>query len=389
MHPRIVYVVPLLDLDTEQHFYNLYDLLGRVSQHADLEVIAEKGERNASIPGVERVVVQRFTMPLLRALELFFLIARAVWSGRDRIYVHYSTYGGLAGLLCRFLFGARVFYWNCEENAGHWRPSRSRLDLATMKARLLIEWPTGLVIRLVDRLVTGTPRMATYYQRVYGIGPRRTRVMPNSVDPARFHPATTADEPELAARARELEIPPDAEVALFVHRLSPRKGSRDLPDLMERLARRRPQLFWLIAGDGPDRAWLEGEIRSRGLGARVRILGNVPNRGVSVYYRLSRVLVMPSRQEGFPRVLIEAMASGLPFVATAVGGVEEVAGELACDETLAARGNIEQVADLVERVLADEDLAARLAAEGIDRARCYTPERVVKRFLEITRERLS
>ena len=65
-------------------------------------------------------------------------------------------------------------------------------------------------------------------------------------------------------------------------------------------------------------------IIQRNLGERIKLLGAVPNRDILKYFIAADVFLMPSREEGFPRVLIEAMAAGLPYVASDIGGVREI-----------------------------------------------------------------
>src|SRR6266852_6782237 len=78
----------------------------------------------------------------------------------------------------------------------------------------------------------------------------------------------------------------------------------------------------VIVGDGPEREPLEAAAASLGLSDRVVFTGQVNN--VQVYFAAADVLVNPSHSEGSPYVLLEAMAAGLPIVATAVGGVPEM-----------------------------------------------------------------
>ena len=134
--------------------------------------------------------------------------------------------------------------------------------------------------------------------------------IPNGVDTHRFSPAVK-------------RAPHDGPVELlFVGRLARQKG---LDVLIEALAQ-LPDAAWRlrIAGDGPERAPLESLARRRGLAARVVFHGWAQRDELPELYRSSDVFVFPSNDEGMPNVLLEALACGLPVVATRVAGNEQL-----------------------------------------------------------------
>lgn len=115
-------------------------------------------------------------------------------------------------------------------------------------------------------------------------------------------------------------VPPGHLVAGFVGRLEPQKGADLLVEAVIELHARRVPVHTLIAGDGPLRAALGARVEAAGCAQAVTWLGEVDGRGLMTALD---VLVMPSRYEGFPYVLLEALHAGLPVVCTPVGGVEE------------------------------------------------------------------
>src|SRR5262249_60029896 len=91
------------------------------------------------------------------------------------------------------------------------------------------------------------------------------------------------------------------------------------------LAAEDPSVRFVIAGDGALRAFLESEIARAGLGEKFRLLGFVDD--VPGFLNELDVFVLSSRFEGFPVALVEALASGRPCIATAIGGIREMVGE--------------------------------------------------------------
>jgi glycosyltransferase involved in cell wall biosynthesis len=157
---------------------------------------------------------------------------------------------------------------------------------------------------------------------------------------------------------------------LSVGRLETEKNPLMLADVLERLDGGDWRL--LICGEGP----LEGELRARlrelGVEDRTEFLGYMPiHDGLMDRYRAADAFLHVSWTEGMPQVLLEAFASATPVVATAVGGVSEVAGDAAL---LIPPGDPDAAARALERFAADPELRRRLVAAGIDRLRGQTLE---------------
>jgi glycosyltransferase involved in cell wall biosynthesis len=103
------------------------------------------------------------------------------------------------------------------------------------------------------------------------------------------------------------------------------KGFDEVLDLLPRLVERYPDLVYIIAGTGPDAERLKDRARALGVAGHVRFTGYVPEETKADYFRLADAYIMPSRGEGFGFVILEAMACGVPAVASTVdGGFEAV-----------------------------------------------------------------
>jgi glycosyltransferase involved in cell wall biosynthesis len=155
-----------------------------------------------------------------------------------------------------------------------------------------------------------------------GVPDARIRTVGNGVDSARFQPVARS-----AAR-RTLEIPEDARVLITVGGLVERKGFHRVIACLPSLLQEFPTLYYLAVGSaGPEgdySAVLQAQIRKLGLTERVRFLGGLPPDRVCTALSAADVFVLSTRNEGWANVLLEAMACGLPVVATDVGGNAEV-----------------------------------------------------------------
>ena len=128
---------------------------------------------------------------------------------------------------------------------------------------------------------------------------------------------------EAAARVRaELQLPATARVILTVARLSRQKGHDVLLEAIPDVAARHPDAVWVWAGDGEDRASLRERIERAGLGSRVRVLGHRDD--ARELLLAADLFVLPSRAEGMPLALLEAMAAATPVIATSIGPMREL-----------------------------------------------------------------
>jgi glycosyltransferase involved in cell wall biosynthesis len=157
---------------------------------------------------------------------------------------------------------------------------------------------------------------------------------------------------------------------LTVGRIEPEKDPALLVETLAGLERADPGRFTVTwAGDGKLRDELEAEARRAGLGATVRLPGFVPfGPRLRALYDEADAYVHVAKTEGVPGVICEAMALGLPIVATDVGGIRAATGDGAA-AILVAPGDAEGLAAAIGRLAAEPDLRRRLAAAGLALAR--------------------
>ncbi len=309
------------------------------------------------------VTVQRYTWAPMRAIENLWLITRARLSGTRTFYIHYSYLSAITAGLATKIFGGEVLYWNAGMP---WLYKRSWRE----------EWYQHLAFRLIDTLVTGAQALVSGYSRLYNLKTDQVVVIPNWIDEA----ACVHDRSVRAEVLREYNIPTEAKVLLFVHKLSKRKGALILPELMTHLS--DPMVHLLVAGNGPLFGALETAANAPGLSGRAHLLGSVPRSVVKNLYQAADVFVMPSEEEGSPHSLIEAMASKLPFVAFDVGGVAETATEVLSPYVVPA-GAVQAMASKISQLLSDSEEYVRvqhLEAEVIVR---YQKPVVVAQFKKL------
>ncbi len=193
--------------------------------------------------------------------------------------------------------------------------------------------------------------------------PRRgITVVPNGADASVFMPRDARE-----ARTR-LGLDPDAPTIAFVGKLVPRKGVDDLIEAMGMLACRpqgAPAL--VMAGIGELRESLGARAAKLGVADRITWLGKVSHDDVGWVMSAGDVFVLPSLSEGLPTVVCEAMACGLPVVATAVDGTPEIVDDPATG-LLVQPNDPNGLAEALGRLLDDADLRAAMGVEALRRS---------------------
>jgi len=223
----------------------------------------------------------------------------------------------------------------------------SGIRVAERRSRFRL-WLDRVTERWVTRHVCVSRGVAEFSADVGGLSRRKLHVIPNGVDFERFATAAPAD-------LSEFGIPSGDSTILFVGRLDPQKGTMSLLEAFGALAERRAGVHLLLVGAGP----LENAVRSwigeHGMDLRVHLAGRRDD--IPELMRASDCLVLPSRWEGMPNVVLEAMAAGLPVVATRVEGTEEL---IRHEETglLVPADDLQALSSALELTLEDRTSAA-------------------------------
>lgn len=161
---------------------------------------------------------------------------------------------------------------------------------------------------------------ANDYAQWLELAPERVEVVYNGID---FDRLDSAAQPEETARARQaLGIPPGAPVLGGVYRMSEEKRPLLWLDVAAAVARQNDAVHFVVCGDGPMRDEMRSHAAALGIADRVHLPG--PQSNIGSWYKMMDVVLLTSRHEGLPNVLLEAQSLGVPVVAPDVGGMSEV-----------------------------------------------------------------
>jgi glycosyltransferase involved in cell wall biosynthesis len=224
-----------------------------------------------------------------------------------------------------------------------------------------------------DRVVAVSPAIAAGLIR-QGVKASRLATIGNGLDAARF---------QLPHREWE-DAPQGVRVVGIVGRLIREKGPYILLEAAARIIREIPGTLFVFVGDGPERAELERTAAQLGLSDHVRFAGE--RNSMPEVYASFDVFALPSFSEGMPMTVLEAMAAGLPIVATTVGAVPGLLEPAGCG-ILCPPGDASALAAALLRVLQDPALAERLGIAAQQHLRAhYSAEAMARQYLALYEE---
>jgi glycosyltransferase involved in cell wall biosynthesis len=357
--PRILILITLAETGGAQTYVAslLPALVPRfevvVAAHGDGPLVAAARDAGATFVPLRHV--RRPLNPVRDLLGLLELVALIRRRRPDIVHVNSSKAGVLgrvAALLTRVPITVfTVHGWAFKAYSG--------------VASALYRLADGLMAAAttVTICVTETERAAGLAARTCRAG--RTVVIANAVDVGAAERARGDGPPPLVAADRE-RLTGDPPRIVTVGRLAFPKDPLTLVRALARVRARGGRFRASFVGDGPEAEDVAAELRALGLESDVELCG--ARSDVGAVLARSDVFVLASRSEGGPISILEAMAAGLPVVASDVGGVREQVAD-GVTGLLVPPGDPEALAGALERLLADPELRRRLGAAGLERAR--------------------
>lgn len=329
MPHKLIYVLNSFSQGEASHFAHLAHLLEEMADRGcEITLVIEKMRASPSIQHSRiQVIGLHSTKPVLRHIELFFLMLRLIRQGYTRSFYRISAPACIIGSIAHRISGGQTFLW--QSGTTH------EVDWARPFGWKKFKWwlgsylPNWMARKMTTYFVTGPEKMVDYYQEVVGIPRDKIRLLYNDIRIDRF---SAFHRPEARSQLlAERHRAPDTVVLLIVHRLSPvRRTTLYLRPLLASLRTAALGQPWLliVAGGGSELDEARRIAAETGTTVNVEFLGDVPNHALPPLYAQADLFLQPSYTEGFPRVLLEAMAAGLPIVSTDAGGTAQLVGPL-------------------------------------------------------------
>lgn len=289
----------------------------------------------------------------LRTITFMFFAMVTLFKMRDQyqvLHAHLAFGPAFIGVLLGRLLGKKVIVKLGGSNA----IGDIQVSMNTWRGRLRL-WA---IRRWAHKVIALTDVMYAEALQA-GIPAERVVIMNNGIDGDKY--LTSKQEREDAKRSLSLV---GRHVVLFIGRLDPVKSLNTIIDALSIVKDKLSLIHFVIVGDGPEREKLESQTQKLGLQANISFAGNQKN--VFPYLRAADMFLLPSITEGISNALLEAMASGLPCLATPVGGNNEVL-EQGKYGLMVPVANVPEWADALVRLITTKKLREELGAKARER----------------------
>lgn len=339
----------------------LLELVDNMDRKRFSTVVCSLGLGDALREQFEQLDAQVIVLPRHRRVDPTLLVRLYRLIQEKRIDVVMTTlfHADVMGALIGKLAGAKaVFAW---ETISHpkwltwWR-----------------YWAYRFAIQFADQVIAVSQATGNWLSERRGISPSKVSLIPYGVDLKLYN-----KQAQKAVR-RELGIKEDDPVVGMTSRLTEQKGHIYLVEAAEEIVERFPNCRFVIAGDGELRSFLEKAVAERNLASNFLFLGF--RHDLHRLFSAFDVFTLPSLYEGLPNVVLEAMATSLPVVATPVDGTKEavVDGETGI---LVSVKQPDKLARAIVRLLENPDLAERMGKSGRQRVeKMFSLEKQVSSF---------
>lgn len=237
----------------------------------------------------------------------------------------------------------------------------------------------NMIIRLlhmVDAFIATTTEINEGLQKD-GFSLKKINKIPNFIDFTIFSPGSSHVKSKIKMKLGYK----NNKVVTFSGRFIPRKGVNFLLEAWGEVVTNFPDLRLLLLGDGPLLEEMREQVTGMGIDSSVDFKGSVHH--IIDFLHATDIFVLPSLQEGMPNSLLEAMACGLPVVATRIGGVVDIVrdGE---NGILVEPGDSKGLVRGILKILQDEDFARSIASNAFQTIReCYSLDKIVPRYVEL------
>lgn len=225
-----------------------------------------------------------------------------------------------------------------------------------------------ILLKKADRVIALTEHMKDTIQEFYS---DKIVVIPNGVDSRFFSSETVKTEKDLLVR--EL---------LFVGRLDPVKGISFLLHAVALIKKKYPDVHLTIIGDGKEKKTLLKLIERLNISNNIIFLGAISHERIHYHMNRSKIFILPSLSEGFPLAILEAMAAGLPIIASSIGGIIEIIDD-GLNGFLVEPKNPEDIAEKVIYLFQNEHIWQKISLNCRKKAGDYSWNSVVESLIEI------
>lgn len=382
VNKKLIYILNSYSKNESSHFFHVLHLLSVMAQRG-IEIILLIEKAN-DIPVFEEKNIKVMTLKnkagIKRFIELYQTVANLNKQGYHRTYIRIASITALVASFANKLNGGLTFFWQSGTTI-EWDLEQP-LNMKKLKWYITSYFPGRAARKSVDYFVTGPESMADYYESVAGVNRNKIKVLYNDINIERFSGGKVTDFNLKLQFLSERGFAEDSLVLLLVHRLSPvRKTTMYFPHCLSALANENllKQVVVVVAGGGAELEPIKQIAYEIDVDSQCVFLGDVANSEIQKLYTMSDIFIHPTYNEGFPRVILEAMAASLPIVSTDAGGTGELVGVKQA-EFVSLKNDVSSFSDNLVLLVKDEECRKKLSAENKQHVTRYSTDKVAKMY---------
>lgn len=375
MEKHLIYILNHYSTKEASHLYHIIGLLREINSRGfRVTLILEKGYEipECSVDtGFNSFILSN--NKVMRVIKLNWVLIRQRLKGKFVLFVRISKSSGVIGSIMGRIYGFNVYFWQSGTTQKNEFESRGNYS------KLMYFLSEVVVLRFIaltsHRFVTGPESMLRYYSEYLGIRRKNLSLLYNDIDVNRFSPVVAREKVKLK---KKLDLPLDKKILVFVKRLSPVKGVHYY--LREILPNLSKECMILVIGNGSELRIIQ-ELSYK-YGSNLRVIGAVENKLIQEYYQVADLSLNLSLEEGFPRVLLESFACGVPTISTNVGGILDVIKSPALRKYVFRTRDTEGILRAIDGLMSDSDEARVVSKLGRELANRYSTENVAKMYIK-------
>ena len=379
---KLCYVLPQYYKNSSENFFHIHNFLSELGKQVELYVVVEHCDTTPKINNVKKIFIlddgsnsiSSFGR-LVRLVNIYFELYK---KGVTVFFARASLTGVLPLVIANRFFNLNrtsIIFWSCGQDVVPLSFSPSKKNIKRLVSKLLA-W---FVFRGVNYLATGPELMADYYHQHYKIPQHKILTLYNDISMERFYPLSAQQK----AISKEAILDTNKKVMLFVHTFNECRGADLLPLIAKNIKDKKLNAVIVAIGRPGDYSdKLTQEIKANNLQDYLLNLGKVPNKDIAKYYQLADLFLMPSRGEGFPRVLLESMACGCPALSFEVGGVADILPVDAIKELLIPLDNENKFVEQSIKLISDQHLLEELSKYSYQKVKQYSTDHIVDMYVD-------
>jgi glycosyltransferase involved in cell wall biosynthesis len=375
---KICYVLPQYNSNSSENFFHITNFLSELGKKAEVYLVIEHSNEVPKINNIHEIVILDSG---IGHLSRFIKIVKIYFELYNKGVLTFFSRASLTGVLPLIVANriinfnrANVVFWSCGQDVVPLSFVPTKKNFKRLVSKILA-WAS---FKSVNYLATGPELMGDYYQKHFKVPKNKILILYNDISLERFYPISPQEK--LTFKRKILGI--ESKVMLFVHTFNECRGIDLLPLIAKKIQEKNLNIIILAIGRAGDYSEkLNQKIEENDLQDLIFNLGEVANRNIVPYYQMADLFLMPSRGEGFPRVLLEAMATGCPSISFDVGGVLEILPPLEKANFVIDLDSEERFIDKSIELINNQEILDNLSVESYQKVKTYKTENIVEMYL--------